>query len=375
MSETDRRTAIELAGMGGSRTVGNLVNTLLEAGCSVEVVTLDPSLAEPLELEGSHLRILAGPYRQRPRHRALDLFRAERRQVERLLSMTSAPVVHANWTCEFALGALAAGRPTVVTARDAPLTILRYMPDAYRAVRALMSVGTRLRLRSLTANSPYLAAAWRRQMLYRRAIAVIPNIVAPVAGSVDRSGESLPPRILDVTDVGRRKNVTGLLRAMKLILGSHPDAGLRIAGNGLTPGSEPARLAEDLGLGHAVAFLGYLDTDRLREEYSSATVFAHASLEESFGMTVAEAMSHGLPVIGGSRAGAIPWVLDGGRAGLLADSSRPVEIAHAVCRLLDDARLRARIGKAGRNRVETAFSPARLGPEWLETYDRLARKG
>ncbi len=376
LSDSARDRALALAGMGGAPLVNNLVHALLEAGCSVELVTLEPDLPERITLEGPRLRILVAPYRSRAQERARDFFRAERRHVEELLVTTSASVVNAYWTYEFALGALASpSRPTIVTAQDAPLTILRYMPDLYRAIRTAMAIATRLRLSTLAANSPYLAKAWRRQMIYGREIPVIPNIVLPVAATSNGANSGgAAPTILDVTDTGRRKNVHRLVHAMRQVRLSHPDARLRVVGHGLTRDSPPARLADQLGIQHAVEFLGPVDPDQLVEEYSRATVFVHASLEESFGMTVAEAMSHGLPVVAGARAGAVPWVLDEGRAGLLVDARHPEAIATAVLRLLDDRLLCAALGEAATKRVRSAFSPATVAATWMQLYEDVTRK-
>jgi glycosyltransferase involved in cell wall biosynthesis len=367
---SDRARARMLPGLGGS-PVNNLVHALLEAGASVELVTLAPELTERITLEGPGLRILAGPYRIRPRHHARDFFRAERRQVEELVAHTSGQVVNGLWTYEFALGALASpGRPTVVTAHDAPFTILRYMPDRYRLVRTAMALATRLRLSSLAANSPYLATVWRRQLLYRRAIPVIPNIVSPVSRTSNGArGGAGPPTILEVSDSGRHKNVGSLVRAMTQVLPSHPEARLRVVGPGLTDDSPLARLADHLGVRHAVEFVGHMEHDRLVEEYSRATIFVHASLEESFGMTVAEAMSHGLPVVGGANAGAVPWVLDKGRAGVLVNTRLPEEIAGAICRLLDDGALCAELRAAAKRRAQSAFSSATVAAGWMQVYD------
>ena len=169
----------------------------------------------------------------RARHRARDGFRRERDWLERLIRASEANVVHAHWTYEFAWAALDSGRPTIVTAHDAPLTGLRSYPDAYRAVRAAMAYVVRSRVQTLTAVSPYLASAWRRQTFYRREIPVVPNTVASVAGTSNGSKRNNPvPLILDVADNGRLKNIPSLLRAMAKIRRRHPDARLRLVGPG-----------------------------------------------------------------------------------------------------------------------------------------------
>jgi glycosyltransferase involved in cell wall biosynthesis len=367
LTGADRKTALAQPGLGG-RPVNNLVSALIDAGTCVELVTLAPELTDCLALQGPRLSVLAAPYRAR--HRARDLFRAERRHIERLLAQTSAPVVAAQWTYEFALGALTRGhRPTLVVARDLPLTILRYSPDPYRIIRTLLAAATRMRATQLVANSPYTASAWRRQMLYRREIPVVPNVVMPATAASNGSSDNRAPVILDVTEHGRLKNAHSLIRAMTAVLSAYPEARLRLVGPGLTRSSPEAQLADRLGVGHAIEFRGRLDGDKVAAEYATATIFVHPALEESFGMTVGEAMSHGLPVIGGVSAGAVPWLLDHGRAGLLVDARYPEAIAAAVCRLIGEPTLRDRLAAAALRRVQETFSPSVIATQWLRLCD------
>jgi len=75
---------------------------------------------------------LVSPMRPRPRHRALDLFAAERAGVRQAMEEDPCDLIHAQWTYEFALAALATGQPTLVTAHDAPWRVLRHMPARSR---------------------------------------------------------------------------------------------------------------------------------------------------------------------------------------------------------------------------------------------------
>ena len=70
--------------------------------------------------------------------------------------------------------------------------------------------------------------------------------------------------------------------------------------------------------------------------------------EEGFGMPALEAMAHGLPVVAADR-GALPEVL--GNAGLLVDADDPDALSAAIARILDDAELRERMSRAGRERA------------------------
>jgi glycosyltransferase involved in cell wall biosynthesis len=370
LDASDRERALITPGSGG-RSVNNLVRALLEAGASVELVTLDEAQSDRVTFEGPRLRILSAPYRVRARWRSKDFFRAERRHVEELVAETSGFVVDAHWTYEYALGALSSpDRPTLVTARDNPFAVLRHTPDLYRLIRAAMSVATRLRGPALAANSPYLARAWRQQLLYRRAIALVPNAVPAL--SVNGSRQNAAPVILDVSSSSRLKNTGALVQAMPEILRRRPDARMRLVGPGLDGGSDQAELAERLGVREAIDFGGEIAPEAVADEYGRATMLVHPSLEESFGLSVAEAMSHGLPVVGGAGAGAVPWLLDGGRAGLLVDVRSPDAIAEGVCRVLDDVSLREELGSAAMKRA-SEFSAESVAVRALAVYETVAR--
>jgi glycosyltransferase involved in cell wall biosynthesis len=147
-----------------------------------------------------------------------------------------------------------------------------------------------------------------------------------------------------------------------------------LVGRGLTEDSSLAKLALKWGIRDATDFVGFVEPEQLGEEYAGATVFVHPSLEESFGMSVAEAMSHGLPIVAGARAGAVPWLLDGGRAGLLVDTRDPSAIAKAVCAQIENPSLATRLGQAAELRVKSKFSPCVIAESAAQVFED-ARRG
>ena len=92
-------------------------------------------------------------------------------------------------------------------------------------------------------------------------------------------------------------------------------------------------------------------------------------MEESFGNTLVEAMMLGTPVIGGRDSGAVPWVLDSGRAGELVNVRSEVEVVQALVRHLHPGPI-APPARA-RELLDTRYSSKRVVQLHLSEYERV----
>jgi len=81
--------------------------------------------------------------------------------------------------------------------------------------------------------------------------------------------------------------------------------------------------------------MGFVNHDDIIAILDEASALVHPSLEESFGNTLLEGMSRRLPVIGGEKSGAVPYVLGHGQYGILCDVEKPTELAKAMQKTLD----------------------------------------
>jgi len=127
--------------------------------------------------------------------------------------------------------------------------------------------------------------------------------------------------------------------------------------------AEIARDDTALWLGEALA-------DDLAALYALADAFCSPSGYEGFGLTVAEAMASGVPVVA-SRNSSLPEVV--GDAGVLLDALTPDAIAGALRPLLADPEARRRLGEAGKARAAT-FTWERAAERTVDAYrDALAR--
>lgn len=371
LSGQARATAASIRGLSGI-PVTSLARGLLGAGCQVELVTLAPDVHDVVVLESGRLRVLVGPYRPRARDCAKDFYRSERRQLRHLLSGTDGELLHAHWTYEFALACERDPRPVVVTAHDCPPTVLRQIPSAYRAARTVVGCRTRLGIRHLSAVSPTLAARWRREMLYRAPIEVLPNIIeVPPAPETQQVPDPAAPVILEISEApDARKNVERLVAGFAQVRSAEPAAELHLVGPGLDSQGPIAQWARMRGLADGIRFIGRVPWQELGQHLESATLFAHTSLDENHCLAVCEAMAYGVPVLAGAKAGGLPWTLDHGRAGLLVDVREPAAIGRGILSLLRDPARREELGTAGRRRVLTEWSRDRVTQAYLDWYAR-----
>jgi glycosyltransferase involved in cell wall biosynthesis len=134
------------------------------------------------------------------------------------------------------------------------------------------------------------------------------------------------------------------------------------AGRDVTTATALAEQVARLGLAERVTLAGAVAAPTLERLYAGADLFVLASRHEGYGMAYAEAIAHGLPVVG-TNAGAIPEVV--GDAGVLVPPDDPAALAAALRPLITNADARA--GLAARSRA----AAARL-PRWEEAARALA---
>lgn len=120
-----------------------------------------------------------------------------------------------------------------------------------------------------------------------------------------------------------------------------------LVGDGAARGEVAAMMAP---FGERVRFAGAVAHTDLPSIYASADLYLWPAINEAYGMAFLEAQAAGLPVVAG-RTGGVPAVIADGITGMLTPIGDAAAFAAATGQLLDDAKERARLGKAARTRV------------------------
>jgi glycosyltransferase involved in cell wall biosynthesis len=133
-------------------------------------------------------------------------------------------------------------------------------------------------------------------------------------------------------------------------------------------------LCHKLGLDDVVTFYGYCPRQELPKLYNKADAFILPSLAESFGIVFAEAMSCGLPIIGG-RTGGVPDLIQE-ENGILVEPGNVESIKNAIIALKNNERLRSRMGMENRKKVVTHYSWEGVAAKYVAYYKKcLLRPG
>jgi glycosyltransferase involved in cell wall biosynthesis len=132
--------------------------------------------------------------------------------------------------------------------------------------------------------------------------------------------------------------------------------------------------AAAMGLADRVTFTGMID-DPLGEGVFQAfdVVCQFSRWEEVFGWMIAEAMAHRKPVVA-TRAGGIPELITDGESGYLVDRGDTKSMSSRVMELLNSSELRARMGRAAREKVGRKFDLRTNVSQLIDAY-RLKSSG
>lgn len=166
-----------------------------------------------------------------------------------------------------------------------------------------------------------------------------------------------------------QKGIPELLRALREVAGRIPEVRLHLIGEGNMTESY-RKQAKDLGVQDRVNFHGWMSVDDIQEFIAKCAVGVFPSRVESFGLSMAEAMGAGLPIIA-TRVGALPEFIEDGVTGTLVLPGNIPALYRAILEKLENPDRAQALADAGREAVRQRFSWDQAAREMTEIYQAV----
>jgi glycosyltransferase involved in cell wall biosynthesis len=227
------------------------------------------------------------------------------------------------------------------------------------------------RLRGVLCPSAVTAWAVEEYGVPRERIAVTPPGTEKPASLPRRAPRTGSPQLLCVAALTPRKGHLLLIEALAALA----DRAWRLTCIGSVTRDRATATAVEAaiarhGLVPRVLLAGEWPPARLGAAYAEADIFVLPSHYEGYGMAFAEALAHGLPIIG-TTGGAIPETVPAEAAMLVPPDDREALVA-ALRMVLDQADLRDRLAQGAARAAAALPDWPQAVRRWMEALDRLA---
>tara|TARA_B110000014_G_C20107324_1_gene582574 strand:+ start:287 stop:1429 length:1143 start_codon:yes stop_codon:yes gene_type:complete len=177
---------------------------------------------------------------------------------------------------------------------------------------------------------------------------------------------------MDLVLWGRREDEKGipeLLRTLKEVSSRIPKVSLHLIGKGNMTESY-RKQAIDLGVVDRVIFHNWMDINAIQAFISKCAVGVFPSRIESFGLSMAEAMAAGLPIIA-TRVGALPEFIEDGVTGTLVPPGNIPALYRAILEKLENPNHAQILADSGRETMRQRFSWDQSARVMTEIYQNV----
>jgi glycosyltransferase involved in cell wall biosynthesis len=351
---------------GAERILCSIASALAERGHDVSIVTFDGADGKPFYTIHAGIRRvdlgIGGSSRPAGLAETARRIIALRRAVKDERPHVAIGFMHSMFV-PLSLAMTGSGIPVVGSEHTVPAYYRRHPMEFFSVLLAcpLMATVTVLSER-IRATFPGIVA---------RKMVVMPNPVAAADCSAHGSLERQEPVLLNVGRMDAAKDQATLIHAFSVVAHEFPEWRLRIVGDGVLR-LQLEQLVRQLGLTTRVEMPGV--NEDIASEYRGADVFVTSSRYEAFGLATAEAMSHGLPVIGFADCPGTNELIVDNESGLLLSpgADRVLALARGLGAMMKDAALRRRLGVRGVELIDQSYSVGRICDRWESLLQGVA---
>lgn len=167
-----------------------------------------------------------------------------------------------------------------------------------------------------------------------------------------------------VGKLNKNKCIDELLDVMSLIRKEDKEVVLSIVGDGEERNNLVSK-AKNLRLGLSVSFLGELSEDEKRDVFIDSAIFVTASKSNSFGISVLEAMSAGLPVVAFSESINNEEIIRNDINGYVVPNRNKVEMKNKIMEIINNDEFRNTMGSCAKE-TSAVYDINNIKSEWIK---------
>lgn len=217
---------------------------------------------------------------------------------------------------------------------------------------------------------------WCQQAVIYNSIDVrkTPNHKKPIKNQI-RKKYGLKTNDIIMTNLGMynvQKSQEYLIHAIDDIAKYHNNIKLFLIGWGEREDFLRSQI-QSLGLTNHVVITGKKQRDEVFELLSITDIYLSSSLWEGLPIATLEAMAFGVPVVATDVIGNREALADN-VTGFLVPVRNSTAIGHAIRNLIENPKIRKRMGQAGKKRVEETFGPDKFLEQHQKFYSRISTK-
>jgi len=378
----DKQTKVAIVGaypreegliVGGVEAVTSaLCDGLVGTGeCEVHVVTSVSGISKPVEWASStgvivHQIPLFGKLG------CLTGFAVDSSRIRRCIASIAPDIVHVHTTLHYAHAALERGWPSVLTIHGI-YYLEAGLQTGWRGLQSRFACryerGAAKRARHIIAINHY-AAECLQEHITTTDVRYIDNPIDD--GFFDVEDRAEPGRVLYGALIYERKNLLGLLEAVRLVAPKHPHINLRVAGRVVSQDYYKRCLAfvRENGLERNVDFIGSQSLEEMKEEIARASIVSMTSRQETAPMIISESMAAGKVVVSTPAGGTAEMVMDG-KTGFVVPHDDAQALADRIDQVFNSPALAAELSANARQEAESRFRRSVVVDKTMDFYDYI----
>ena len=176
----------------------------------------------------------------------------------------------------------------------------------------------------------------------------IPNVIDSIPESTSKLKDK---RLISIGRLSSEKGFDSLLEIYNKLKDKYPDWKLDIIGDG-DQRESLEKYIRDNKLKKYIKLHGYQNKEYIDKILDKSSIYLMTSYNESFGIVLIEAMSHGRPCISFTSAQGANEIIENGKNGYLIDNRDYEKYIQKIEELIEDYELRKKMGTYAKASIE-----------------------